>query len=34
MIAAGHARAKDFAPTTVAQAYANIYRDAVQGWRV
>jgi glycosyltransferase involved in cell wall biosynthesis len=32
MIAAGHARAVDFAPDTAAKAYARLYRNVVRGW--
>lgn len=32
MIAAGHSRAADFAPSTAARAYAALYRDVVRGW--
>jgi glycosyltransferase involved in cell wall biosynthesis len=32
MVAAGHSRAFDFAPTTAARAYAALYRDVVRGW--
>jgi glycosyltransferase involved in cell wall biosynthesis len=31
-IAAGAARAVDFAPRTAAHAYADLYRDVVRGW--
>jgi glycosyltransferase involved in cell wall biosynthesis len=32
MVAAGQARAVDFAPATAARAYASLYRDVVRGW--
>jgi glycosyltransferase involved in cell wall biosynthesis len=32
MIAAGRARAEDFAPATAARAYAALYREVVRGW--
>jgi glycosyltransferase involved in cell wall biosynthesis len=32
MIAAGHARARDYEPATAARAYVNLYRDVVRGW--
>lgn len=32
MIAAGRARAVDFAPATAARAYLTLYRDVVRGW--
>jgi glycosyltransferase involved in cell wall biosynthesis len=32
MIAAGRARADDFAPATAARAYLSLYRDVVRGW--
>ena len=32
MIAAGRARAIDFAPATAARAYVALYRDVVRGW--
>ncbi len=32
MVAAGHSRAFDFAPTTAARGYAALYRDVVRGW--
>jgi glycosyltransferase involved in cell wall biosynthesis len=31
-MAAGRARAEDFAPATVARAYAALYREVVRGW--
>ncbi len=31
-IAAGRARAEDFAPATAARAYLSLYRDVVRGW--
>lgn len=33
MIAAGHARATDFSPSTAATAYAHLYRNVVRGWK-
>lgn len=33
MIAAGRARAADFAPATAAHAYTALYREVVRGWR-
>ncbi|MFZ1062001.1 MAG: hypothetical protein WAN30_00830 [Acidimicrobiales bacterium] len=32
MVAAGHARAVDYASTTAARAYVTLYRDVVRGW--
>lgn len=32
MIAAGHARAVDYASATAARAYVTLYRDVVRGW--
>lgn len=32
MIAAGRARAVDYAPSTAARGYVNLYRDVVRGW--
>jgi glycosyltransferase involved in cell wall biosynthesis len=32
MLAAGHARAVDFAPSTAARAYSALYHDVVRGW--
>jgi glycosyltransferase involved in cell wall biosynthesis len=32
MIAAGRARAVDFAPDTAARAYVSLYREVVRGW--
>jgi glycosyltransferase involved in cell wall biosynthesis len=32
LVAAGRARAVDFAPATAARAYLDLYRDVVQGW--
>lgn len=32
MVAAGQSRALDFAPTTAARAYLNLYREVVRGW--
>ena len=32
MVAAGRARAVDFAPATAARAYVSLYRDVVRGW--
>jgi glycosyltransferase involved in cell wall biosynthesis len=32
VVAAGYARAEDFAPATAARAYAALYREVVRGW--
>lgn len=33
MVAAGRSRSFDFAPTTAARAYVNLYRDVMRGWK-